>query len=228
MNDKELQNKILELENYVKNAKENIEKCEKAIKALKDIAWDRQSKKESSQMYKVLNDEKSHTSVKSNVGQIKVDKEFMEKEVKKHLDNPKLRGMVTTEELLSFPKVAKNVEAEFNPQQRGFDWQAKANDGNIIKYGERDFGEGHRLLTIHSKTNENERTEPDGQGSLRRQFYNPNFHNSVSSSITQTKPQSQENSKEAQLAKLIAETKQASTKIGKNTPNKSLDKGFEK
>ena len=71
----ELQNKIIELENYVKNAKEdienaerNIEKCEKVIEALKDIAWDRQSKKESSSMFKILNDEKTHTNVKSNIG----------------------------------------------------------------------------------------------------------------------------------------------------------------
>ena len=40
--------RITELESYVKEAKENIQKCEKVIEALKDIVWDRQSKKESS------------------------------------------------------------------------------------------------------------------------------------------------------------------------------------
>lgn len=62
-------------------------------------------------MYKVLKEDKTHTRVKSNVGDIKVDKDFMDKEIKKHLDNPNLRGRVTTQEMLSFPKVAKNVEA---------------------------------------------------------------------------------------------------------------------
>nr|WP_238387002.1 hypothetical protein [Campylobacter sp. MIT 19-121] len=182
-------------------------------------------------MYKVLNDEKSHTSVKSNVGQIKVDKEFMEKEVKKHLDNPKLRGMVTTEELLSFPKVAKNVEAEYNQKNNDYTWKAKANDGNTLAYGSREYNEQNRLLTIHSKTEQGQRmAEEDRRSHPYHSIFNDfNFRKSANSdSITQAKPQSQENSKEAQLAKLIAETKQASTKIGKNTPNKSLDKGFEK
>ena len=57
----------------------NINAIKKRITHLKDIAWDRQSKKESSQMYKVLKDTKEHTRVKSNVGDIKVDKDFMEK-----------------------------------------------------------------------------------------------------------------------------------------------------
>ncbi|WP_232000198.1 hypothetical protein [Helicobacter cinaedi] len=52
--------------------------------------------------------------VRSNVGNVVVDREFMEKEIHKHLNNPALRGMVTTEEILSYPKVAKNVEAEYN------------------------------------------------------------------------------------------------------------------
>ncbi|WP_416372877.1 hypothetical protein [Helicobacter typhlonius] len=126
MSDKEkqdLQNKILELENYVKETKqniakaeENIKQCEKAIQTLKEIAWERESKKESSKMYKVLENEKSSTIVKGNVGDVVVDREFMEKEIHKHLDNPALRGMVTTEEMLSFPKVARNVGAEFNAE----------------------------------------------------------------------------------------------------------------
>ncbi|BAM12555.1 conserved hypothetical protein [Helicobacter cinaedi PAGU611] len=48
------------------------------------------------------------------MGNVVVDREFMEKEIHKHLNNPALRGMVTTEEMLSYPKVAKNVEAEYN------------------------------------------------------------------------------------------------------------------
>ncbi|MCR6572335.1 hypothetical protein [Campylobacter insulaenigrae] len=103
----------------------------------------------------------------------------MNKEIKKHLDNPNLRGMVTTQEMLSFPKVAKNVEAKYNPQQQGYDWSVKANDENILKYGERDFGKGHRLLTAHSKTERGERSHP------HRQINDSNFHNSVENIIPQ-------------------------------------------
>ena len=49
MSEKEqLKAKITELENYVKEVKENIQKCEQVIEALKDIVWDRKSKKENS------------------------------------------------------------------------------------------------------------------------------------------------------------------------------------
>ena len=172
MSEKEqLKAKITELENYVKEAKENIQKCEKVIEALKDIVWDRKSKKESSQMYKVLKDDKAHTQVKSNVGDIKVDKDFMQKEIKKHLDNPKLRGMISTKEMLSFPKVAKNVRAEYNTEHKDFTWRVKANDGNILIYGSREYMQNikkiNRLLTAHSKTEYGERREKGGDGQTK-------------------------------------------------------------
>ncbi|HEH4622103.1 TPA: hypothetical protein SG357_001891, partial [Campylobacter coli] len=179
MSDKELQKEILALENDVKQLEATINVIKKRITHLKDIAWDRQSKKESSQMYKVLKEDKTHTRVKSNVGDIKVDKDFMEKEIKKHLDNPNLRGMVTTQEMLSFPKVAKGVEAEYDERYQGYSWKTKANDGSILNYGERDFGKGHRLLTAHSKTERGER------GQLRQEFNDRDFHNSVESIIPQ-------------------------------------------
>ena len=225
----DLQNKILELESYVKETKqniakaeENIKQCEKVIKSLKDIAWDRQSKKESSQMYKVLKEDKTHTMVKSKVGDIRVDKDFMDKEIQKHLDNPNLRGMVTTQEMLSFPKVAKNVEAEFEERYQGYSWKAKANDNNIINYGERDYGKGSRLLTVHSKTGRGER------GQLHQEFNDRNFHNPVKESIPQTNPQSQANSQEAEFAKLRAEVRKASATLNKDTPNENLGKDIEK
>ncbi|HBK1875096.1 TPA: hypothetical protein LGC02_001744 [Campylobacter coli] len=179
MSDKELQKEILALENDVKQLEATINVIKKRITHLKDIAWDKQSKKESSQMYKVLKEDKTHTRVKSNVGDIKVDKDFMEKEIKKHLDNPNLRGMVTTQEMLSFPKVAKGVEAEYDERYQGYSWKTKANDGSILNYGERDFGKGHRLLTAHSKTERGER------GQLRQEFNDRDFHNSVESIIPQ-------------------------------------------
>ena len=54
MSDKELQKEILALENDVKQLEATIDVIKQRITHLKDIAWDRQSKKESSQMYKVL------------------------------------------------------------------------------------------------------------------------------------------------------------------------------
>ena len=172
MSEKEqLKAKITELESYVKEAKENIQKCEKVIEALKDIVWDRKSKKESSQMYKVLKDDKAHTQVKSNVGDIKVDKDFMQKEIKKHLDNPKLRGMISTKEMLSFPKVAKNVRAKYNTEHKDFTWRVRANDGNILIYGSREYMQNikkiNRLLTAHSKTEYGERREKGGDGQTK-------------------------------------------------------------
>ena len=172
MSEKEqLKAKITELESYVKEAKENIQKCEKVIEALKDIVWDRKSKKESSQMYKVLKDDKAHTQVKSNIGDIKVDKDFMQKEIKKHLDNPKLRGMISTKEMLSFPKVAKNVRAKYNTEHKDFTWRVRANDGNILIYGSREYMQNikkiNRLLTAHSKTEYGERREKGGDGQTK-------------------------------------------------------------
>lgn len=183
MSDKELEQEILALENEVKrledSTKEIIQSIKERIQNLKDIAWERESKKESSKMYKVLENEKSSTIVKSNVGDVVVDREFMEKEIHKHLDNPALRGMVTSQEMLSFPKVARNVGAEFNAEYQGYNWRVKANDESIINYGERDYGKGHRLLTAHSRTERGERGQP------HRQINDLNFHNSANESITQ-------------------------------------------
>ena len=182
-----LQQEVLDLENKAKTIEETIGAIKQRVQNLKDIAWDRQSKKESSQMYKVLQNEKTHTQVKSDVGNIKVDKDFMEKQTKKHLDNPNLRGMVTTEEMLSYPKVAKNVGAEYNPQQQGYDWKVRANDGNTIIYGERKYDGQNRLLTAHSKPERGER------GHSHQQFNAPNFHNSANAIITQKGNENQAN-----------------------------------
>lgn len=160
MSDKEkqdLQDKIIkDLESDIKKVENTLETMKEKLEYLKDLAWDRQSKKESSQMYKVLKEDKTHTRVKSSVGDIKVDKDFMDKEIKKHLDNPNLRGMVTTQEMLSFTKVAKNVEAKYDLEHKDYTWGVKANDKNILVYGNREFIKDNekinRLLTTHSKT----------------------------------------------------------------------------
>ncbi|EAK7012137.1 hypothetical protein CIY98_08730 [Campylobacter jejuni] len=189
MSDKELQKEILALENDVKQLEATIDVIKQRITHLKDIAWDRQSKKESSQMYKVLKEDKTHTRVKSNVGDIKVDKDFMDKEIKKHLDNPNLRGMVTTQEMLSFPKVAKGVEA--NNEARGYTWQVKANDGNTLVYGSRKYETNnekiHRLATSHSKTEKNERqAEVGGRSHPHHPIFNDfNFRKSAENIISQ-------------------------------------------
>ncbi|WP_334090146.1 hypothetical protein [Helicobacter typhlonius] len=231
MSDKEkqdLQNKILELENYVKETKqniakaeENIKQCEKAIQTLKEIAWERESKKESSKMYKVLENEKSSTIVKGNVGDVVVDREFMEKEIHKHLDNPALRGMVTTEEMLSFPKVARNVGAEFNAEYQGYNWRVKANDESIINYGERDYGKGHRLLTAHSRTERGERGQP------HRQINDLNFHNSANESIAQNKTNLTEVSESAlkRMQQKIDAVAQKGFSSNTKAKQQSIDKG---
>lgn len=90
--------------------------------------------------------------------------------------------------MLSFPKVAKNVEPEFNPQQQGLDWKVKANDNNTLVYGSREYDDKNRLLTAHRKTESKERIESrNGQtrSILSPLFNDPNFHNSVDDTISQ-------------------------------------------
>ncbi|WP_416863765.1 hypothetical protein [Helicobacter ganmani] len=196
MSDKELEQEILALENEVKrledSTKEIIQSIKERIQNLKDIAWERESKKESSKMYKVLENEKPSTIVKSNVGDVVVDREFMEKEIHKHLDNPALRGMVTSQEMLSFPKVARNVEAEIDKKHKNFTWKVKADDESILAYGSREYmkddKEINRLLTAHSKAESNERmAEVDRRGHPYHSIFNDfNFRKSANNeSITQ-------------------------------------------
>lgn len=175
MSDKEkqdLENKIIkDLENDIAKIENTLEAMKEKLKYLKDLAWDRQSKKESSQMYKVLKEDKTHTMVKSEVGSIKVDKDFMEKEIRKHLDNPNLRGMVSIQEMLSFPKVAKGVEAKYNPQHKDYTWKVKANDENTLIYGSREYKQDgkdiNRLLTSYSQTEKGERIISSGNGQTK-------------------------------------------------------------
>lgn len=154
-------------------------------------------------MYKVLKEDKTHTMVKSELGDIKVDKDFMEKEITKHLDNPNLRGMVTTKEMLSFPKVAKGVEAD--KETRGYTWRVKANDGNILVYGSRkyefDNEKIHRLATTHSQTERNERkAEEDRRGHPYHPVFNDlNFRKSANEKII-SQNQIKENEREVEKA----------------------------
>ena len=220
MNQKDLQQEITKLEAQISTMQENLDSVKETLQNLKDIAWDRQSKRESSSMYKVLGGEKDSTHIQSNVGAVKVDKDFMKKETKKHLDNPNLRGMITKDELLSFPKVAKNVEPEYNPQQQGYDWKALADDGSVIKYGERDFGKGSHILTIHSETERGKR------GHSYRQIKDPNFHNSASSDIiSQDSNQSQTYSRQKQITDMKEQVKNAVHKgiTTPQTPNKDKE-----
>ncbi|MBS4407728.1 hypothetical protein [Campylobacter vulpis] len=179
MRDKKLRQEILALENEVKELEKTLGAIKQRLINLKDLAWDKQSKKESSSMYKVLKKDKTHTMVKSELGDIKVDKDFMEKEITKHLDNPNLRGMVTTKEMLSFPKIAKGVKAEYDERNKNYTWKVKANDGNVLIYGSREYIQNNkainRLLTAHSKTEYGERQDRGEQGQLRREFNDRDF-----------------------------------------------------
>ncbi|HEF7505659.1 TPA: hypothetical protein SA875_001708, partial [Campylobacter jejuni] len=49
--DKQIKEKIQEFEDELKR---HNQKCNEILQSLKNLLWDRQSKKESSQMYKVL------------------------------------------------------------------------------------------------------------------------------------------------------------------------------
>ncbi|EQA9332226.1 hypothetical protein ACX9UE_001443 [Campylobacter upsaliensis] len=203
MRDKKLRQEILALENEVKELEKTLGEIKQRLLNLKDLAWDKQSKKESSSMYKVLKEDKTHTMVKSELGDIKVDKDFMEKEITKHLDNPNLRGMVTTKEMLSFPKVAKGVEAD--KETRGYTWRVKANDGNILVYGSRkyefDNEKIHRLATTHSQTERNERkAEEDRRGHPYHPVFNDlNFRKSANEKII-SQNQIKENEREVEKA----------------------------
>lgn len=226
MSDKELQKEILALENDVKQLEATINVIKKRITHLKDIAWDKQSKKESSQMYKVLKDTKEHTRVKSNVGDIKVDKDFMEKEIRKHLDNPNLRGMVTTKEMLSFPKVAKGVRVEFNAEHKDFTWKVKANDENILRYGSREYIQNNkavnRLLTSYSQTEKGERINNSGNGQTKSAlpplFKDSNFRRPTNENIIPQQNQSVNDFK--------AKLEEFSTK--KTNAVKSINKEFKR
>lgn len=223
MSEKEkLQEQVSILQQYVNEAKEilkknkkTIEKMEQVLENLKDIAWDRQSKKESSQMYKVLQNDKAHTQVKSDVGNIKVDKDFMEKQTKKHLDNPNLRGMVTAEEMLSYPKVAKNVGAEYDERHKNYTWKVRANDGSTIRYGSREYQDTNkqnvnRLLTTYSETEYGERQDRGERGQLRREFNDRDFLRPADVIITQTTNKNQANISTSKLSLLKSQAQENS------------------
>lgn len=230
MNKQNLQQEITNLEAQISTMQDSLNVMKKTLQNLKDIAWDRHSKKEISSMYKVLQDEKESTQVKSNVGGIKVDKEFMQKQIQKHLDNPNLRGMVTTQEMLSFPKVAKNMEAK--KEARGYTWQVKAKDKNTLTYGSRKYEfnneEVHRLATNHSKTEANERmVEEDRRGHPYHPIFNDlNFRKSTNESI----PQKQQNttdkeSKIAGMREMVKNTLNSDKKqINKDTSSRHIDR----
>lgn len=227
MSEKEkLQEQVSILQQYVNEAKEileknkkTIEKMEQVLENLKDIAWDRQSKKESSQMYKVLQNDKAHTQVKSDVGNIKVDKDFMEKQTKKHLDNPNLRGMVTTEEMLSYPKVAKNVKAEYDNFHKSYTWKVRANDGSTIRYGSREYQDTNkqnvnRLLTTYSETERGQReikkTGVGEQGQPHHLINDLNFLRPADAIITQTTNKNQANISTSKLSLLKSQAQENS------------------
>ena len=206
MRDKKLRQEILALENEVKELEKTLGAIKQRLLNLKDLAWDKQSKKESSSMYKVLKEDKTHTMVKSELGNIKVDKDFMEKGIRKHLDNPNLRGMVTTKEMLSFPKVAKGVRAEFNAEHKDFTWKVKANDENILIYGSREYIQNNkavnRLLTSYSQTEKGERINNSGNGQTKSAlpplFKDSNFRRPTNEKII---PQNQIKENEREIKK---------------------------
>ena len=234
MNEKALKQEILRLKAQVSTLQESLDTLKDTLQTLEDIAWERDSKKESSKMYKVLENEKPSTIVKSNVGNVIVDREFMEKEIQKHLDDPTLRGMVTSQEMLSFPKVARNIEAEFNKEINDYTWRVKANDESILAYGSREYvkdnKETNRLLTAHSKTERGQRQAD--RVSSATYFNDPDFRGSAHSDIipqkqqsdTETKQNTQDSALERMKQKIEAYAQKGFDK--KNPKNK--DKGVQR
>lgn len=223
MNQKDLQQEITKLEAQISTMQDNLDSMKETLQNLKDIAWDRQSKKESSSMYKVLKGEKSSTNIQSNVGTVKVDKDFMEKE-KKHLDSPDLRGMITKDELLSFPKVARNIKPEYNNRTKDYTWRAKANDNSVLRYGSRKYDGQNRILTAYSETKYGARQDRGEQGQLRQEFNDRDFLRPTNETISQNPNISQINSKESQITEMRERVKNTlnsnKTQINKD---KSLD-----
>lgn len=160
---KDLAHEISKLESQISAIQKNLDLMKETLQNLKDIAWDKESKKESAKMTKILNGSKDSTAIQSNVGAICVDRDFMEKEAQKHLDNPNLRGMVTSQEMLSFPKVARNVEPQFDKRIGNYTWKVKANDGSTIRYGSRKYDNQNRLLTAYSETEKGKRDAGVGE-----------------------------------------------------------------
>lgn len=244
MSDKEkqeLQDKIIkDLESDIKNIENTLEVMKEKLQYLKDIAWDRQSKRESSQMFNVLEGRKEKTEVKSNAGSIVVGSDLMQKVRNKHLDDPALRGMITTQETLSFPKVAKNVEPEYNEEINDYTWKAKANDESILAYGsrkyEQDDKEINRLLTTHSKTERGQRqadrvssatyfNDPDCRGSAHSEIIAQNKPNSANSLHKEQNIQKEFNTK--QIKAMQEQTKKASQNLGlgDNAKGKRIELG---
>lgn len=243
MSDKEkqkLQDEIIKnLESDIKKIENTLEAMKEKLEYLKDIAWDRQSEMEREQMLKVLNGEKESTEVKSNVGDVLIDSSLVEKLKDKHLDDPKLRGMVTSDEFLSFPKVAKNVKPEYNKLYKSYTWKVKANDESVLRYGSRKYKmnekDTNRLLTNYSETEYGERQDRGEQGQPHHLINDLNFLRPADEIIPQNKPSSansfpKENTKKEfsaeQIKAMQEQAKKASLKLGlkENTKhNKSVE-----
>ena len=233
---KTLQQEILNLEQDVKNVENILESMKEKLTKLKDIACSKEAKKESSSMYKVLQDEKPSTIVRSNKGKVKVDRAFMEKEIRKHLDDPKMRGMVTTEEMLSFSKVAKNIEPSTDKKTKELTWKAETNDGHKIIYGTklyRDKNYNHtgyevddHLVTVHTKTEKNGRAEVDGRSHPHHPIFNDfDFRSSALSGIIPQKPANEVKNSEIPI---IEVSKTQFEKIKKTFANLKSNKSKEK
>lgn len=138
---------------------------------ISEMKWSRASKREASKMFSVFHNDKAGTVVKANGGDIHVTPEIAEKIRSKHLDDPAKRGMVTTSEAISFPKVVRNVEPE--ALRQGETWIAHADDGNKLVYGVGEWDGSKKLKTIYSKTEKGER------GQLHREFNDRDFHDSA-------------------------------------------------
>ena len=168
---------ILALEQEATKAKESIMNIENKIKYLKDILWDKDSMQESKLMREVIDGKRESVDIQTNIGNVKVDSEFVKQKATKHFDNPQLRGMITTDEVVSFPKVAKNATPKYNKLHKDYTWKVKADDNSVIRYGSRKYEKDNkqvsRLITTYTETERGERkTTGVGEQSQPRHLIN--------------------------------------------------------
>mgnify|MGYP001566268295 CR=1 FL=1 len=110
-----------------------------ALPKLSELPWDKKSKKEAGNMLQVLEGKKNSITITTKDGRIKFelgDKRFGGQKIKiKHLDNSlgQKEGAVTIQEVLSTPKVLKNIIGE-SDRERMKVYKVLSDDQKIIHY----------------------------------------------------------------------------------------------
>lgn len=107
--------------------------------------------------------------------------------------------MITTDEVVSFPKVAKNVKPKYDKRTKNYTWKALADDDSVLRYGSREYAvneqKTHKVITTYSETKYGERQDRGEQGQIRQEFNDRDFLRLASKDII---PNSKEKSQALQ------------------------------